>query len=272
MRQRAALAAAVAVASLSLLAAGAQAADMNKVLRTPVQSAEKGFDCAWESDEMTGTLCDHIFDSLLQYDHLARPIKLQPRAAAALPEISADGRTYTLKLKRGIYFTDDPAFKGKKRELVASDYVYSLKRLLDPQLKAQWQFLVEGKLIGGRTGPGAKVYIPPRGACPTDGLPTNEQVELPDKGTVTTFCVVNVPFLGQRIKPPYIAAYVLLDGADIAFLHLILECDPVEVRMGMRVEAVWKPQSEWGFTLENIDYFRPSGEPDAEYDTYKQHL
>ena len=132
--------------------------------------------------------------------------------------------------------------------------------------------LAEGRLIGGRTGPGAKVYIPPRGACPTDGLPTSEQVELPDKGTVTTFCVVNVPFLGQRIKPPYIAAYVLLDGADIAFLHLILECDPAEVRMGMRVEAVWKPQSEWGFTLENIDYFRPSGEPDAEYDTYKQHL
>ncbi len=136
-------------AALLMITPAVQAADMNKVLRTPVQSAEKGFDCAWESDEMTGTLCDNIFDSLLQYDHIARPIKLQPRAAAALPEISADGRTYTIKLKRGIVFTDDPAFKGKKRELVASDYVYSLKRLLDPQLKAQWQFLVEGKLVGG---------------------------------------------------------------------------------------------------------------------------
>ncbi|MFH5228550.1 Zn-ribbon domain-containing OB-fold protein [Antrihabitans spumae] len=132
--------------------------------------------------------------------------------------------------------------------------------------------LAEGKLIGGRTHQGAKVYIPPRGASPTDGLPTREQVELPDKGTITTFCIVNVPFLGQRIKPPYIAAYVLLDGADIAFLHLILDCDPAEVRMGMRVEAVWKPQDQWGFTLENIDHFRPSGEPDAEYDTYKHHL
>ncbi|TSD95725.1 DNA-binding protein [Skermania sp. ID1734] len=132
--------------------------------------------------------------------------------------------------------------------------------------------LKEGRLIGGRTDANGKVYIPPRGANPTDGRPTTEQVELPDRGIVTTFCVVNVPFLGQRIKPPYIAAYVLLDGADIPFLHLILECDPAEVRMGMRVEAVWKPREHWGYTLENIDHFRPTGEPDADYETYKHHL
>ncbi|MFC9552176.1 Zn-ribbon domain-containing OB-fold protein [Rhodococcus sp. NPDC056960] len=132
--------------------------------------------------------------------------------------------------------------------------------------------LKAGKLIGGRTGPGGKVYIPPRSANPTDGIPTKEQVELPDRGIVTTFCIVNVPFLGQRIKPPYVAAYVLLDGADIAFLHLILDCDAADVRMGMRVEAKWKPREEWGYTLENIEYFRPTGEPDAEYDTYKHHL
>ncbi|WP_185993123.1 Zn-ribbon domain-containing OB-fold protein [Rhodococcus sp. KBS0724] len=132
--------------------------------------------------------------------------------------------------------------------------------------------LAEGKLIGGRSGPGDKVYIPPRGANPTNGFPTNEQIELPDKGTVTTFCIVNVPFLGQRIKPPYVAAYVLLDGADIPFLHLILECDAADVRMGMRVEAKWKPREEWGYTLENIEYFRPTGEPDAEYSTFQHHL
>ena len=132
--------------------------------------------------------------------------------------------------------------------------------------------LAEGKLIGGRTPHGGKVYIPPRSASPTDGIPTSEQVVLPDKGTVTTFCVVNVPFMGQRIKPPYIAAYILLDGADIAFLHLVLECDAADVRMGMRVEAVWKPEEEWGLTLENISHFRPSGEPDADFETYKNHL
>ncbi len=130
-------------------ASASHAADMKKIMRTPVQSPEKSFDCAQESDELTGSLCDHIFDALLQYDHLARPIKLQPRAAATLPEISADGKTYTLKLKRGIFFTPDAAFKGKKRELVASDYVYSIKRMLDPKNKAQWQFLFDGKLQGG---------------------------------------------------------------------------------------------------------------------------
>ncbi|NGP04878.1 DNA-binding protein [Rhodococcus sp. 14C212] len=132
--------------------------------------------------------------------------------------------------------------------------------------------LAEGKLIGGRTGPGGKVYIPPRGANPTDGIPTREQVEVSDKGIVTTFCIVNVPFLGQQIKPPYVAAYVLLDGADIPFLHLILECDASEVRMGMRVEAKWRPREEWDYTLRNIEYFRPTGEPDADYETFKHHL
>lgn len=132
--------------------------------------------------------------------------------------------------------------------------------------------LMEGKIIGGRTDANGKVYVPPRGANPTDGMPTKEQVEVSDKGTITTFCIVNVPFMGQQIKPPYVAAYVLLDGADIPFLHLILDVEASEVRMGMRVEAVWRPQEEWEYSLRNISHFRPSGEPDADYDTYKHHL
>jgi uncharacterized protein len=132
--------------------------------------------------------------------------------------------------------------------------------------------LKEGRLLGQRCPQCGKVYIPPRGACPVDGVPTEEEVELPDRGTVTTFCIVNVPFLGQKIKPPYVAAYVLLDGADIAFLHLILDCPAEDVRMGLRVEAVWKPREEWEFGLQNITHFRPSGEPDASYDSFKEHL
>jgi uncharacterized protein len=136
--------------------------------------------------------------------------------------------------------------------------------------------IAEGKLLGARTRragaePG-KVYFPPHGADPATGLPTTEFVELPDKGTVTTFAIINIPFQGQRIKPPYVAAYVLLDGADIPFLHLVADIDAHEVRMGMRVEAVWKPREEWGFGIDNIEYFRPTGEPDADYDTYKHHL
>jgi uncharacterized protein len=131
--------------------------------------------------------------------------------------------------------------------------------------------LEEGKLLGSRTGSAGKVYFPAREADPGTGLATTEFVELPDRGTVTTFAIINIPFAGQRIKPPYVAAYVLLDGADIPFLHLILEIDAAEVRMGMRVEAVWKPREEWGLGIDNIDYFRPTGEPDADYDSYKHH-
>ena len=132
--------------------------------------------------------------------------------------------------------------------------------------------LEDGKLLGARTGKDGKVYFPPREADPATGPATTEFVELPDKGTVTTFAIINIPFAGQRIKPPYVAAYVLLDGADIPFLHLITEIEASEVRMGMRVEAVWKPREEWGHGIDNIDHFRPTGEPDAEYDTYKHHL
>lgn len=132
--------------------------------------------------------------------------------------------------------------------------------------------LEHGKLLGARSGDDGKVYFPPKEADPETGKALDQYVELPDKGTVTTFAVINIPFAGQRIKPPYVAAYVLLDGADIPFLHLVTEIDASEVRMGMRVEAVWKPQEEWGLGIDNIDHFRPTGEPDAEYDTYRHHL
>ncbi|MFY9766625.1 MAG: OB-fold domain-containing protein, partial [Mycobacterium sp.] len=129
--------------------------------------------------------------------------------------------------------------------------------------------LEEGKLLGARTGKDGKVYFPPKEADPATGLELDNFVELSDKGTVTTFAIINIPFAGQRIKPPYVAAYVLLDGADIAFLHLVQEIDAAQVRMGMRVQAVWKPREEWGLGIDNIEYFKPTGEPDAEYDTYK---
>jgi uncharacterized protein len=131
--------------------------------------------------------------------------------------------------------------------------------------------LAEGRLIGQRCPVCGKVYLPPRGACPVDGVPTRDEVELPDTGIVTTFCVVNVPFQGQRVPSPYVAASVLIDGADIAFQHLILGCPPEQVRMGMRVRAVWKPREEWDVG-HNIDHFEPTGEPDARYDSYAHHL
>jgi uncharacterized protein len=151
---------------------------------------------------------------------------------------------------------------------VALDYTYAASAEESRFLRG----MAEGKIRGQRCPKCEKVYVPPRGACPVDGVPTRDEVELPDRGTVTTFCIVNVPFLGQRIAPPYVSAYVLLDGADIPFLHLVLGCDASEVRMGMRVEAVWKPREEWTTSMENIDHFRPTGEPDAAYESFAAHL
>ncbi|ASR35441.1 DNA-binding protein [Prauserella marina] len=148
----------------------------------------------------------------------------------------------------------------------------SYQHSASPEESRYLRGLADGKLIGQRCPACGKVYIPPRGACPTDGVPTTTEVFLPDTGIVTTFCIVNVPFLGQRIQPPYVAAYVLLDGADIAFLHLVLGCEADEVRMGMRVRAAWRPREEWTTSLENIAHFEPTGEPDAPYESFAHHL
>ena len=151
---------------------------------------------------------------------------------------------------------------------VSLDYQYAAS----PEESAFYRGLNEGRILGQRCPTCQKVYVPPRSACPADGTPTAEEIELSQTGTITTFCIVNVPFLGQRITPPYVSAYVLLDGADIAFLHLILDIPADEVRMGMRVKAVWKPRDEWGTTIENISHFAPTDEPDADYETYRHHL
>jgi uncharacterized OB-fold protein len=151
---------------------------------------------------------------------------------------------------------------------VVLDYDY----VASPEESAFGRGLKEGRILAQACPKCHKVYVPPRGACPVDGVPTSEPHELPDTGIVTTFCIVNVPYLGQKITPPYVSAYVLLDGADIAFLHLVLGADVSDVRMGMRVKAVWKPEAERTFSLENISHFEPTGEPDADFETYKNHL
>ncbi len=164
-----------------------------------------------------------------------------------------------------------PATEGQVTSIITPvelDYIYEAS----PEESAFFRAIAEGRLVGQRCPKCLKVYIPPRGACPVDGVPTAEEVELPDTGIVTTFCIVNVPFMGQKIKPPYVSAYILLEGADIAFLHLILGIPADEVRMGMRVRAVWKPRDEWGTTVENISHFEPTGEPDADYESYRAHL
>jgi oligopeptide transport system substrate-binding protein len=138
-----------ALAALALSCSlAAHAADMNKVIRDVFPAAETGFDPAASNDLYSGTIGQAIFDTLYTYDYLARPAKLAPLAAESLPQITDSGKVYTIKLRRGIYFAADPAFGGKKRELVADDVIYSLKRLADPRLRSPWVFLVEGKFVG----------------------------------------------------------------------------------------------------------------------------
>jgi ABC-type transport system substrate-binding protein len=136
----------------ALLAPGAawarRAAD-DRTLRVAFPVPETGFDPVQSQDLYSGTVNAHIFEAPLEYDPLARPAVLRPNTAAAMPEMSPDFRTLTLRIRPGIFFADDPAFRGRRRELTATDYVYSWKRLYDPRWKSQNLHLVEGaRLLG----------------------------------------------------------------------------------------------------------------------------
>ena len=139
-----------ALLALVLLTAAAatQAADPAKVFRYAFEIAETSFDPHRISDVYSNIVNQGMFESPLTYDYLARPLKLKPQTLVSMPEVSADSTTYTLRVKPGIHFADDPAFKGKKRELVAADYIYSLKRLLDPKVVASQQAEIEPYVVG----------------------------------------------------------------------------------------------------------------------------
>jgi ABC-type transport system substrate-binding protein len=123
-------------------------ADPKKVLRVVFRAAETGFDPAAVSDLYSNYVNRVVFDAPFQYDFRARPHKVVPNTAAALPEVSKDGTEWTIRIKPGIYFSDDPAFKGKRRELTAADYVYSWKRLVDPRVRSPHLELFDGKIAG----------------------------------------------------------------------------------------------------------------------------
>jgi uncharacterized OB-fold protein len=103
-------------------------------------------------------------------------------------------------------------------------------------------------------------------------VPTETEIEVSDKGTVTTFCIVRIPAENLSVDPPFACAHILLDGADIPFFHVLSECSLEEVRMGMRVQAVWVPEDQLAPTLESIPYFRPIDEPDAPFESFREHL
>ncbi|MEV0522724.1 OB-fold domain-containing protein [Streptomyces sp. NPDC050439] len=140
------------------------------------------------------------------------------------------------------------------------DYTYAPGRAQTAYIKA----LSERKTVGERCPSCRKVYVPPRGACPTCGVATAERVEVGPRGTVTTYCIVNIKAKNLDIEVPYVYAHIALDGADLALHARIAGIPYDQVRMGLRVEPVWAEGARFP------DHYRPTGEPDADYDTYKE--
>ncbi|WP_067813755.1 Zn-ribbon domain-containing OB-fold protein [Actinomadura kijaniata] len=129
----------------------------------------------------------------------------------------------------------------------------------------------QGKIIGHRCDVCGQVIVPMKGLCPKDGVPTTQEVELPDTGTVTTFAVNNLPD-PRAPEVPFVSAYILLDGAGLTMLALVAGIPADQVRMGMRVKAKWRPREEWGKTMANIRWFEPLDEPDVPFDAIKDYL
>lgn len=159
----------------------------------------------------------------------------------------------------------DGRFENPVTGIVAQarlDYVYSPGRAQSAYIES----LSDRRTVGERCPSCHKVYVPPRGACPTCGVATSEQVEVGPRGTVTTYCIVNIKAKNLDIEVPYVYAHIALDGAGLALHGRIGGIPYDEVRMGLRVEPVWTDGGR------HPDHYRPTGEPDADYETYKEML
>ena len=139
---------ALAILLLASVGGGLAHGAPQKVLHVAYPIAETNFDPAFTSDLYSNNVIEEIFEAPLTYDFLARPAKLKPQTLEAMPEITDGARTYTLKIRKGIYFSDDPAFQGKRRELTAADYEFAFKRLIDPKIASPNLWLIEGRILG----------------------------------------------------------------------------------------------------------------------------
>ena len=128
--------------------AASTSADPAKVIHMAFDAGDDGFDMVHTQSLYSGYVAEEIFETLLTYDYLASPARLVPKTAEAMPEVTDNGTTYTFRVKKGIYFSDDPAFNGKPRELTAADYAYAFKRLLDPANRSPSAGFLDGKIVG----------------------------------------------------------------------------------------------------------------------------
>ena len=151
------------------------------------------------------------------------------------------------------------------------DYTYTPGGAQSRFLRA----LTERRLLAERCPSCTRVYVPARGVCPTCGIATTEQLDLPHIGTVTTFCIVNIAARGLDVEVPYCYAYVLLDGAHVGLHARIGGTAHDLVHVGQRVEPVWREQSgsddgDVRPSLAAISHFRPTGDPDADPESYRR--
>jgi len=210
-RRLGALARGTAFALALALAVVAHAADPNKVLRVALPIAETGFDPAAVNDLYSQYVNRAMFDTLYVYDLLARPYKLVPSVAAGLPVISPDGRTWTIKVRPGIYFADDPAFKGKKRELTAADFVYSWKRILDPRTRSPAFAVFDGKLSGiaaliaAAQKPGARFDYdaPIEGLQAVDRYTIRLKFDQPEYSLLSDLTTINTAAMAREVVEAY---------------------------------------------------------------------
>jgi ABC-type transport system substrate-binding protein len=135
-------------ASFALPGAHAALDAGRKILRVAFRVAETGFDPQRIFDRYSVGVCENLFETLVTYDYLARPVKLAPLAAEAVPEPEEGGTRYTFRIKPGIYYSDDPAFRGRRRELVAADVEYAIKRFRDPANRSPYEWLFQGNILG----------------------------------------------------------------------------------------------------------------------------
>ena len=183
----------LALATLALaLALPADA--QKKVLRMAFRTAETGFDPVRAYDRYSVGICENLFEPLLTYDYLARPVKLVPLVAESIPEPEEGGTRYTFRIRPGIYFVDDPAFKGEKRELVAKDIEYTIKRYRDPRNRAAYEWLFENKIVG--------------------------LDELAEKAKKTGTFDYNAKVAGMEVRGKYIISFKLKEP-DYNFLYIL---------------------------------------------------
>ncbi|MBI2709242.1 MAG: Zn-ribbon domain-containing OB-fold protein [Actinobacteria bacterium] len=177
---------------------------------------------------------------------------------------------------------------GTAKQHLVMEHLVSLtyRDALPPSLDRFVDRLLEGHIVGHRCPSCSRVYVPPRGYCPMCVVPTaaDHEVEVSDRGILTGFTVITpIAYYGQQETEPFVHASVRLDGADTTLVGVEITGVPHdELRMGLRVKAVWKPESErstegissrgWGGVSSVIDSFEPTGEPDAPPDEYRDHV